>query len=189
MQHVDAQPRVWHPCAQSVSVSGCAGATGSLWDALHASAVEAVRPVTGDHADSAGCAPMSQSQSQSDMDLDSPFASPTAKGAALASTVVRWSHGAGTAVQHPPQHALTTLSAVRCTSMRTCRIGLARSADPALEGALLPASLRFRLAMYPQVLRRAAGIAAVPISCVITLLTACKMLHQPHASHMLLPCA
>ena len=139
MRHMVAEPTFLHPCAQSVSVSGCAGATGSLWDALHAAAIEAARPAAGDQAaDSTGCAPMALSQSQSDMDLDSPFASPTAKGAALASTVVRWSHGAGAAVQHPPQHALTTLSAVRCTSMRTCRVGLARSTDPALEGALLP---------------------------------------------------
>ena len=121
-----------------MSVSGCAGATGGLWDALHAAAVEAVEPVSDSKSDSAGGTSTPMLESQTDMDLDSPFTSPTAKRAAAASMVVRWSGGDGPAAQHyPPQHALTMLSAVRCTSMRTCRIGLARSTDPTLEGALL----------------------------------------------------
>ena len=123
---------------QSLSVSGCAGATGDLWDALHVAAVEALGPGRNDPARSAGAGCTTPSESQSDMDVDTLSMSASEDGAAAAGTVVRWSGGKGTAVdRHPPQHALTTLSAVRCTSMRTCRVGLARSDDPAREGAHL----------------------------------------------------
>ena len=127
-------PQFVHP-VQSVSVSGCAGATGDLWDALHSAAIATLSPVRDD-ADSDVYAMMSPRESQADMDVDTFAMSQSQDEVLAACTDGDWHGGATVAVEHPPEHALTTLSAVRCTSMRSCRIGLTRSGDPAHEGAL-----------------------------------------------------
>lgn len=138
-------------------MSGCAGATGNLWDTLHAAALDALSSAHDDYAVSLPDASqrLPESQSQSDMDLDfmmspsrarasmdfadaewSSMSSPRA-GASAVHDAKGCSSSAAAALEHPLQHALMTLSAVRCTSMRTCRIGLARSADAAGEGPRL----------------------------------------------------
>ena len=122
---------------QSVSISGCAGATGDLWDALHAAARDALRQSHGFDADSGAGESQPMQESQVNMDVDSGGVVSPRASASTGPMVVGWSSTAAATVEHPLQHALTTLSAIRCTSMRSCRIGLARSADPSHEGALL----------------------------------------------------
>ena len=125
---------------QSVSISGCAGATGDLWDGLQAAANAALGTSAGARGgnDASMFAPESQ---QSDMEVDASMLSPRQGGAVSSGGAeAAWSAGLAAwdvsrGVAHPQPHGLTSLAAVRCTNMRTCHIGLARSGDPTCQGA------------------------------------------------------
>ena len=130
-----------------MSISGCAGATGDLWDGLHAAAVDALgQSVQSSAHDVDASMPAPESQ-QSDMDVDASMSMVCQTGAWQRSTDAAWSaalagRGVTQAVEHPQPHALAMLAAVRCTNMRTCHIGLASSADAANQGAHRRVTLR-----------------------------------------------